>query len=178
MTIGLISGSARANGSTHTFLRKLQILWRGAYAKTDCTFVDGPNLDELPLFSPDRLTAGCPREVAAWSTFVKTSDVLIVATPEYAHGIPAALKSAMEWLVASGEFSRKRCMPVTVAPQAPRGEHCMQALTWTLKAMDADVIAELPIHASQAQLANPAPDAEWVELVEAAYEMATGEPIA
>ena len=175
MRIGLIGGSSRAGGSTQTFLRQLKGLWGGAaFAKTQRTFVDGPDLDLLPLFSPRRLAAGVPTPVAEWATFVKTADLLVVATPEYAHGIPASLKSALEWLVASGEFSRKRCLAVTVTPHPPRGEHCMQALVWVLRAMDAEVLAELPIYGTQAELAQPGDGAEWVELTLAAWELVDG----
>ncbi len=185
MRIGLIGGSARPAGSTQTFLRKLETLWTAValltrssgFANTELTFTDGPDLDQLPLFSPERLAAGVPPVIIAWATFVKTADLLVVATPEYAHGIPASLKSALEWLVASGEFSRKRCLAVTVTPHAPRGEHCMQALVWVLQALDAQVLAEVPIHATREQLETPGGDAEseWVDLVMGAWEVVTGE---
>ncbi len=186
MRIGLVAGSSREGGSTQLFLRQLQTIWTQAdaptregtaFAKTEDAvntpglyFVDGPHLEDLPLFSSGRLANGVPEGVRIWATFVKTADLLVVATPEYAHGVPAALKSALEWLVASGEFSRKRCLPFVVAPHAPRGEHCMQALVWTLQAMDADVVAEVPVYATTEQLKAPE-DQEWSELTKAAYEL-------
>ena len=171
MQVGLIAGSTREAGTTRAFLRKLKGRWEGACAKTGnhVALLDAPDTEALPLFTSTRLAAGRPPEVEAWATFVKTSDALVIATPEYAHGVPAALKSALEWLVASGEFSRKRVLLVTVTPGPPRGEKCMRALGWVLQAMDADVVAELPIYATAAALQAPAEGTEWAELVDAGY---------
>lgn len=173
-TIGLIAGSTRAGGTTRAFLRKLKGRW-GAVAKTsDATLDirDAPDIETLPLFTSTRLAGGRPPEVEAWATFVKTADALVVATPEYAHGVPAALKSAVEWLVASGEFSRKRVLPITVTPAEPRGERCMQALVWVLQAVDAEVVAELPIYTTAGALADDEGDeAEWWELVDGGLEL-------
>lgn len=176
MTVGLIAGSTRETGTTRKFLRKLKRRWGEASAKTgnDATLIDAPDTEALPLFTSTRLAAGRPPAVEAWATFVKTCDALVIATPEYAHGVPAALKSALEWLVASGEFSRKRVLLITVTPGPPRGEKCMRALSWVLQAMDAEVVAELPIHVTAAMLEESEEGAEWVELVDAGWEVIGG----
>lgn len=174
MTIGLIAGSTRIGGTTQTFLHALAAYW-GASAKTsgaNPTLRHAPDIEALPLFTSTRLAAGRSSGVEAWATFVKTSDALVVATPEYAHGIPAALKSAIEWLVASGEFSRKRVLPITVTPAEPRGEKCMQALTWVLQAVDADVVAELPIYTTAVAIAGDvAHEADHWELLEGGLDL-------
>ena len=173
MTVGLIAGSTRETGTTREFLRKLKGRWEGACAKTgnDAVLLEAPDAEALPLFTSSRLAAGRPPEVEAWATFVKTSDALVIATPEYAHGVPAALKSALEWLVASGEFSRKRTLLITVTPHPPRGEKCMRALSWVLQAMDAEIVAELPIYATAATLETPAEGTEWAGFVDAGREV-------
>lgn len=173
MQVGLVAGSTRPGGTTRAFLRQLNTRWTACAktADTPLTICEAPDIESLPLFTSTRLAAGRPAEVEAWATFVKTSDALVVATPEYAHGVPAALKSAIEWLVASGEFSRKRVLPITVTPAEPRGEKCMRALVWVLQAVDAEVVAELPIYTTAAELnADDAGEAEWWELVDGGLE--------
>ena len=172
MHIGLVAGSTRAGGTTVAFLAEVARRWSGRPGITDVSFA--PDIEALPLFTSSRLAAGRPGDVGAWAAFAKTRDALLVATPEYAHGVPAALKSALEWLVASGEFSRKRVLACTVTPHAPRGEKCLRALTWTLQAMDAEVVAELPVYATAETLRAPSPGAEWLELVEAARMVLVG----
>lgn len=170
MQVGLISGSTRETGTTWRVLRKLTERWQ-AGAPGTFTFVEGPDLAALPLFSPERLEQGIPTAVQQWATFVKTSDLLVVATPEYAHNMPAALKSALEWLVASGEFSRKRTLAVTVTPGHPRGDYARQSLVWTLQALDAELLAEVPIYVTSAAAAHPEEGAEWLAIIDAAAEI-------
>ena len=171
MRIGLVAGSTRPGGTTVAFVEEVRRRWGGQPGVTAVTVA--PDIEALPLFTTSRLAAGRPTEVEAWAAFAKTQDALLVATPEYAHGVPAALKSALEWLVASGEFSRKRVLACTVTPHAPRGEKCLRALAWTLQAMDAEVVAELPVYATAATLRAPGPQEEWVELVAAGLEVLT-----
>lgn len=172
MKIGLLSGSTRLDGSTWQVLRKLEEIWP-AYQPSlaDAVFVEGNNLDELPLFTPQRLADGMPKEVDLFATFVKTCDILVIATPEYAHNMPAALKSALEWLVASGEFSRKPVLAMTVTPAAPRGDYCLKSLVWTLLALDARVLAEMSIYGSAKDFAQADPEAEWMQMLLGASEL-------
>lgn len=132
---------------------------------------DGPDLDDLPLFSPGRLAQGRPEAVDGFALAVKQADLVIVATPEYAHNMPAALKSAFEWLVASGEFSRKRCLPVTVTPAEPRGQYALQSMLWTLGSMDAQIIAEWQVYITGVQLEAPALSTEQQSSLELCAEV-------
>ena len=104
------------------------------------------DLAGLPLFSPQRLAAGRPEPVERLASAVVAADAVIVSAPEYAHNLPAALKSALEWLVASGEFSGRPVVAMTATPAPPRGEHCMRSLVATLRAMDARVLVEVPVY--------------------------------
>jgi hypothetical protein len=40
----------------------------------------------------------------------------------------------------------KPVLPITFTPQAPRGEKTMQSLTWTLQALDAKIVTQLPLY--------------------------------
>jgi NAD(P)H-dependent FMN reductase len=70
---------------------------------------------------------------------VETSDGLVIAAPEYAHGVPGALKNALDWLVASDAFAGK---PVLLINCAPRAFHAQSALRETLATMAARLIPE------------------------------------
>jgi len=136
----MLSGSTRPNSSTLRLLKALaaiapQLDWR-----------EGPSLDTLPLFTPARLAEGKPESCKVLAKAVQAADVVVIATPEYAFNMPAALKNAFEWCVASGEFSQKQVVAITATPNAPRGEKCMQSLLWTLQALEARVLVEVPVY--------------------------------
>ena len=78
-------------------------------------------LGELPLFNPD-LEGRAPSAVARWVERVETADALLIASPEYAHGVTGVLKNALDWLVASERFYGK---PVAVLNAKPRAAHAL-----------------------------------------------------
>jgi len=135
--------------------------------------MQAPALDTFPLFTPDRLAEGKPEACEVLPKAVKAADVVLIATPEYAHNMPAALKSAFEWSVASGEFYQKRVIAITSTPAAPRGEKCMQSLCWTLRALDANVLAEVPIFGAGKGINENLEvlDAEIREIFEGIFEL-------
>ncbi len=69
-------------------------------------------LDQLPYFRPD--ADGDP-EVTRLRQAVAAADVVWIATPEYAGGMPGALKNALDWLVGSGELYGKRIVVLSAA---------------------------------------------------------------
>jgi chromate reductase, NAD(P)H dehydrogenase (quinone) len=52
----------------------------------------------LPIYDADIEAAGFPDSVQRMRTLVESSDVLLIATPEYNHSISGALKNAIDWL--------------------------------------------------------------------------------
>jgi chromate reductase len=54
-------------------------------------------LGELPLFDEDLEAQGDPEPVAAWKAAIAEADALLIATPEYNHGVPGVLKNAIDW---------------------------------------------------------------------------------
>lgn len=140
MKLLTLSGSTRPGSSTLRLLKALSL------SAPQFDWMQGPSLDTLPLFTPERLAQGKPASCVVLAKAVQQADVVIIATPEYAFNMPAALKSALEWCVESGEFSRKQVIAITSTPNEPRGEKCMQSLSWTLQALDANVLVEVPIY--------------------------------
>jgi chromate reductase len=100
-------------------------LWRG--------------LASLPAFDPDRDGAPLPADVATLRAAVGGADGLLIACPEYAHGVPGAFKNALDWLVSAPEFGGK---PVALVNTAARAFHAQAQLRETLVTMSARLAAE------------------------------------
>ena len=64
-------------------------------------------IGELPHFNPDLDVDPPPPAVTRWREALRAADALAVSSPEYVHGVPGALKNALDWIVSSGEFSGK-----------------------------------------------------------------------
>jgi chromate reductase len=55
-------------------------------------------LDGIPLYNDDIEAAGAPPSVVELRRAVRESDGLLIATPEYNHGVPGVLKNTIDWL--------------------------------------------------------------------------------
>ena len=98
-------------------------------------------LADLPPFNPDNDIEDRrkPEPVETLRALVGASDALVIAAPEYAHGVPGALKNALDWLVASETFAGK---PVALVNTSPRAFHAQASLRETLATMAARVVPE------------------------------------
>jgi len=70
---------------------------------------------------------------------IREADGVFICTPEYAFGVPGALKNALDWTVSSGDFDKK---PVALVTASSVGDKGHAALLHTLTALSADVIPE------------------------------------
>jgi chromate reductase len=52
----------------------------------------------IPLYNGDVEARGVPEAVVALREAVRVADGLLIATPEYNHGVPGVLKNAIDWL--------------------------------------------------------------------------------
>lgn len=102
------------------------------------------NVGELPLFNPD-LEPKMPPQVSAFHAEVAASDALLIASPEYAHGVTGTIKNALDWLVSFEPFIHK---PVAVLNASPRAYHADAALRETLRTMSAAIVEEASISIS------------------------------
>jgi len=116
-----------------------------------------PPLGALPLFNPD-LEQDVPARVAGFRADVAAADALLIASPEYAHGVSGTIKNALDWLVSFEPFVGK---PVAVLNASPRAHHADAALRETLKTMSAVIVEaasiSLPLlgaHISEADMAE------------------------
>ena len=55
------------------------------------------DLRPIPMFDQDLEDLGEPAAVAAFKQAIGRADALLVATPEYNHGMPGLLKNALDW---------------------------------------------------------------------------------
>ena len=96
-------------------------------------------LGSLPAFNPDREEGAVrlPPAVTRWKTALATADMLLISTPEYAHGIPGALKNALDWVVGSGELVGK---PVGVINLSSASRFAFPQLIEVLTVMSANVV--------------------------------------
>ena len=128
------------------------------------------DLGALPLFNPDDdECAAARRRRLARAGRLRAG--LIIAAPEYAHGVPGAFKNALDWLVASDAFPGK---PVAMINTAPRSFHAQSALRETLATMSARLIPEafvaLPLTGKTVDAAEIAADPRFAAALRAALD--------
>jgi NAD(P)H-dependent FMN reductase len=126
-----VSGSLRARSINSALLR---VAARVAPAGVEVEAVRG--LGELPLFNPD-LDERPPPQVLAFREAIARADALVIASPEYAHGVTGTIKNALDWLVSFEPFIDKR---VAVVNAAARASIAHAALCEILKTMNAHLV--------------------------------------
>jgi chromate reductase, NAD(P)H dehydrogenase (quinone) len=98
------------------------------------------DLAGLPPFNPDDDEyVPKPGPVERLRELVGASDAIVIAAPEYAHGLPGALKNALDWLVASETFAGK---PTALINTSPRAFHAQASLREVLSTMAARLMPE------------------------------------
>lgn len=129
-----MSGSLRAASINTAVLKAATLV---SPAGVELTLYE--RLAFLPPFNPDEDGERPPREVAALRTEVARADGLLIACPEYAHGVPGAFKNALDWLVSSPDFDGK---PIALVNCAARAFHAQASLRETLVTMSARLAPE------------------------------------
>jgi NAD(P)H-dependent FMN reductase len=102
MLILAVCGSLRAKSSNGAILDAAARL-----APPDARVVRFPGVGDLPHFNPDLDVDPPPPAVARWRDALRGADAILLSSPEYVHGVPGALKNALDWIVSSGELSGK-----------------------------------------------------------------------
>ena len=125
MRLLAISGSLRAQSANRAVLDAARAL---APPEIEVVLFEG--LSGLPHFNPDDDVEPLPPAVAAWRAEVGRADALLFCSPEYARGVPGALKNALDWLVSGFEVIGKPIGSVNASPIATTGQ---EALLTTLR---------------------------------------------
>jgi NAD(P)H-dependent FMN reductase len=128
-----ISGSLDDSSANTALLREM----RTAATGHDLVLFDA--VDELPYFRPDRDGDPAPPAVAELRVALGGADAAVIATPEYAGGMPGSLKNALDWVVSSGELYGKPVVVVSAAPSDDRGQGARDWVERTLRMQGAAV---------------------------------------
>lgn len=133
MKILAISGSLRKASLNTALLRAVARI-----APLDIEVALYCGLGDLPLFNPD-IEETEPVPVVALREQILASDALIIASPEYAHGVTGTIKNALDWMVGNESFVNK---PVALFNASPRAIHAQAALRETVSTMSARIVDE------------------------------------
>ncbi len=101
---------------------------------------------DLPHFNPD-LEGRETGSVLEWRRQLRDADGVLIACPEYAHGLPGAFKNALDWVVARGEFVNT---PVALINLFERSTWAPALLKETLAMMTAALVEPASITLSLA----------------------------
>ena len=129
-----ISGSLSKRSSNAQVLQYISQLF-----DQDIQFILSDSIRELPHFNPELDTDPVPVAVEKFRQQLKNADAILICTPEYAYGVPGALKNALDWTVSSGEFVNK---PLALITASLSGEKAQAALLQTFTALSADITPE------------------------------------
>jgi len=132
-----ISGSLRAASSNRALLDMAAALAPGSIEVSIYR-----DLAALPPFNPDVDGDATPAAVSGFRACLSACEAVLIASPEYAHGVPGVLKNALDWIVGSGELIDK---PVAVISASARSRYAWASLIETLTTMSARVIGEASI---------------------------------
>jgi len=132
-----ISGSLKASSSNATLVRAI-----AAMAPETMRFTIYDGLADLPHFNPDLDLDGedAPAPVTRLRGLLQAADGVLICTPEYAFGVPGALKNALDWTVSSGEFAGKPVAAISASPSYMGGDKAHASLLLTLTAEAATIV--------------------------------------
>lgn len=158
-----ISGSLRAASYNTAVLRAAAVL---APHGMQVQLYEG--LGRLPHFNADD-DALPPLSVEQWRHQLIEADALLIASPEYAHGVSGSLKNALDWAVS---IARLGGMPIGVVNTSLHAHVANAALRETLRTMSATIIAgasfSIPLQGSGLDAAGILQRQELVATIRAA----------
>ena len=124
-----ISGSLRSNSSASSILNIV-----GSLVPQNVEFTIYNGLAEIPAFNDSN---EIPEPVAHFIKLLSDADGIFFCIPEYAFGVPGALKNALDWTVSSSTAFPDK--PVALITAATGGDKAHAAFLLTLKAMSSKI---------------------------------------
>jgi chromate reductase, NAD(P)H dehydrogenase (quinone) len=123
-----VCGSIREQSSSQVVLDEFVRMLPSGFA-----FEQYRALASIPAFDGSDVD---PSPVKSFKTMIKNADGIVICTPEYAFGVPGALKNALDWTVGTGEFVNKPIALITASSQGEKGheslQHTLRAISATL----------------------------------------------
>lgn len=77
------------------------------------------DLEGIPLYNADVEAKGDPKRVAEFKEAIRKSDGLLIATPEYNHGVPGVTKNAIDWASRPAKNAPLNEKPVGILGASP-----------------------------------------------------------
>jgi NAD(P)H-dependent FMN reductase len=146
-----VSGSLRAASTNTALLRACMLL-----APPQMRIVLSTDIGLLPHFNADLDTEVPPPAVVQWRAQVGSANALLIASPEYARGVPGTIKNALDWLAGSTDIVDK---PVALINGSPRATIAQESLAVTLGTVSAKMVSP---QAYLAPIAGQAPAPEVI----------------
>ncbi|MDB4837903.1 NAD(P)H-dependent oxidoreductase [Marinomonas sp.] len=125
ITILALSGSLRKMSLNTAALNTLQKV------APDYVDISVFPLGDIPLFNPDR-EGGDIHVIEALKAQLRRSQGLIIASPEYAHGVTGVIKNTLDWLVSGDEFVDKPIMLINTSPRATHAQASLKEILTTM----------------------------------------------
>jgi chromate reductase, NAD(P)H dehydrogenase (quinone) len=131
-----ISGSLRRGSANTAVLRAIQ----EALTTADMELF---RLNEIPAYNEDEDGASSCAPVRALRETIAAADAVILASPEYNHGMPGVLKNALDWLSrphGASALKDKPVLNITASPAFTGGVRAHQQINETLASMGAHTV--------------------------------------
>lgn len=81
--------------------------------------IDIFDLEGIPLYNADLEAEGDPKRVQEFKSAIQAADGLLIATPEYNHGVPAVTKNAIDWASRPAKDAPLNKKPVGIFGASP-----------------------------------------------------------
>jgi len=107
------AGSLRKGSYNRALLRAAQEL-----APEGMT-IDIFDLGGIPLYNADVEAEGDPEQVAAFRDAIRAADAVLIASPEYNHGVAAVTKNAIDWASRPARDAALGGKPVGIVGASP-----------------------------------------------------------
>jgi chromate reductase, NAD(P)H dehydrogenase (quinone) len=119
-----IPGSLRATASNYKI-----ITYAASLVPSNIEYKIYEGLADIPPFNDSN---DAPEAVTKFRDLLASADAVLICSPEYAFGVPGALKNAIDWTVSSGELTNK---PVALVTAATGGDKAHAAWLLIFKAL-------------------------------------------
>lgn len=146
MNLLAISGSVRSGSYNLALLRAMKEI-----CPKDMSVTVYDQIKEIPIFDPEIDDSNIPDSVCSLISMMRKSDGVIISTPEYAHGVPGALKNTLDWLVSSDALILKPIVVTSVSTSGLGGVRSHSPLVLILSAMNTNVVVEGSMNIPYAQ---------------------------
>ena len=125
-TIVGVSGSLRSASLNTRFLHALSVV-----CPQHIVFHIYDKLGSIPPFNVDA-DENPPEAVLDWKAFLAQSDMIVLASPEYAHGISGVLKNALDWLVSDYQLLTRPVAFPNISIRASIAQNQMEEILTTM----------------------------------------------